>query len=239
GYATLQSTFESFVGPYPQVNTFMMVISVLANLEDMQILRACIEQVKKYPEFYTLHEVTSLMGFFPFRIEMGLKLEKTLLALGSVKYVKTVFPSMPVKLQLSKDNISTTETPEKTAAAMHYDISKDPNAEKLVSRYHPQIALTSQSLFTLLNNHGPNYKEQWEIPVCIQVIPVAGSKPVKVIYINSPLPQKKMTMRERNQIFHEVPLKFMMSKNTSVPVSAVFMDKPEDYMSEMEVCNAC
>lgn len=48
-----------------------------------------------------------------------------------------------------------------------------------------------------------------------------------------------MTTRERNQIFHEVPLKFMMSKNTSVPVSAVFMDKPEDYMSEMEVCNAC
>lgn len=26
---------------------------------------------------------------------------------------------MPAKLQLSKDNISTTETPEKTAAAMH------------------------------------------------------------------------------------------------------------------------
>ncbi|XP_045305500.1 little elongation complex subunit 2 isoform X1 [Leopardus geoffroyi] len=205
-----------------------------ARLFTEKILKACIEQVKKYPEFYTLHEVTSLMGFFPFRIEMGLKLEKTLLALGSVKYVKTVFPSMPAKLQLSKDNISTTETPEKTAAAMHYDISKDPNAEKLVSRYHPQIALTSQSLFTLLNNHGPNYREQWEIPVCIQVIPVAGSKPVKVIYINSPLPQKKMTMRERNQMYHEVPLKFMMSKNTSVPVSAVFMDKPEDYMSEME-----
>lgn len=64
-----------------------------------------------------------------------------------------------------------------------------------------------------------------------------GSKPVKVIYINSPLPQKKMTVRERNQIFHEVPLKFMMSKNTSVPVSAVFMDKPEEYISEMDVCN--
>ncbi|XP_033292944.1 little elongation complex subunit 2 isoform X2 [Orcinus orca] len=204
-----------------------------ARLFTEQILKACIEQVKKYPEFYTLHEVTSLMGFFPFRIEMGLKLEKTLLALGSVKYVKTVFPSMPAKLQLSKD-IPTTETPEQTAAAMHYDISKDPNAEKLVARYHPQIALTSQALFTLLNNHGPSYKEQWEIPVCIQVIPVTGSKPVKVIYINSPLPQKKMTMRERNQIFHEVPLKCMMSKNTTVPVSAVFMDKPEDYISEME-----
>ncbi|XP_047398336.1 little elongation complex subunit 2 isoform X2 [Sciurus carolinensis] len=156
---------------------------------------------------------------------------------GNVKFVKTVFPSMPAKLQLSKDNMSSIETPEQRAEAMHYDISKDPNAEKLVSRYHPQIALTSQSLFTLLNNHGPSYKEQWEIPVCIQVIPVAGSKPVKVIYINSPLPQKKMTMRERNQIFHEVPLKFMMSKNTSVPVSAVFMDKPEECISEMDTSN--
>ncbi|KAM5339157.1 little elongation complex subunit 2 isoform 1-T2 [Glossophaga mutica] len=208
-----------------------------ARLFTEQSLRACIDQVKKYPEFYTLHEVTSLMGFFPFRIEMGLKLEKTLLALGSVKYVKTVFPSMPAKLQLSKDNTSAVETPEQTAAAMHYDISKDPNAEKLVSRYHPQIVLTSQSLFALLNNHGPDYKEQWEIPVSVQVIPVAGSKPVKVIYINSPLPQKKLTMRERNQIFHEVPLKFMMSKNTSVPVSAVFMDKPEDYIPEMDMSN--
>ncbi|XP_076984194.1 little elongation complex subunit 2 isoform X2 [Tamandua tetradactyla] len=206
-----------------------------ARLFTEQILTACIEQVKKYPEFYTLHEVSSLMGFFPFRTEMGLKLEKTLLALGNVQYVKTVFPSMPAKVQLSKDSISTTETPEQIAAAMHDDISKDPNAEKLVSRYQPQIALTSQSLFTLLNNHGPNYKEQWEIPVCIQVIPVTGSKPVKVIYINSPLPKKKMTMRERNQIFHEVPLKFMMSKSSSVPVSAVFMDKPEEYVSEMDI----
>uniref|UniRef100_A0A8C6QET2 Interactor of little elongation complex ELL subunit 2 n=1 Tax=Nannospalax galili TaxID=1026970 RepID=A0A8C6QET2_NANGA len=208
-----------------------------ARLFTEQILRACIEQVKKYPEFYTLHEVTSLMGFFPFRTEMGLKLEKTLLVLGNVKFVKTVLPSMPIKLQLSKDDTSSTETPQQKAEAMHNDISKDPNAEKLVSRYHPHIALTSQSLFALLNNHGPSYKEQWEIPVCVQMIPVEGSKPVKVIYINSPLPPKQMTMRERNQIFHEVPLKYIISKNTSVPVSAVFMDKPEECTSEMEKSN--
>lgn len=208
------------------------MLSDEARLFTEQILRACIEQVKKYPEFYTLHEVTSLMGFFPFKTEMGLKLEKTLLVLGSAKFVKTSFPSMPVKLQLSKDGI---ETPQQKAEAMHYDISKDPNAEKLVSRYHPQIALTSQALFTLLNNHGPSYKEQWEIPVCVQMITVEGSKPVKVIYINSPLPRKQMTMRERNQLFHEVPLKHILSKTTSVPVSAVFMDKPEEYTSEMDI----
>ncbi|XP_054307088.1 little elongation complex subunit 2 isoform X3 [Pongo pygmaeus] len=232
-----QRSYVDLLVKYAKIPANSKAVGINKNdyLQYLRILRACIEQVKKYSEFYTLHEVTSLMGFFPFRVEMGLKLEKTLLALGSVKYVKTVFPSMPIKLQLSKDDIATIETSEQTAEAMHYDISKDPNAEKLVSRYHPQIALTSQSLFTLLNNHGPTYKEQWEIPVCIQVIPVAGSKPVKVIYINSPLPQKKMTMRERNQIFHEVPLKFMMSKNTSVPVSAVFMDKPEEFISEMDM----
>nr|XP_014997850.1 little elongation complex subunit 2 isoform X2 [Macaca mulatta] len=232
-----QRSYVDLLVKYAKIPANSKAVGINKNdyLQYLKILRACIEQVKKYPEFYTLHEVTSLMGFFPFRVEMGLKLEKTLLALGSVKYVKTVFPSMPMKLQLSKSDISTIETSEQTAEAMHYDISKDPNAEKLVSRYHPQIALTSQSLFTLLNNHGPTYKEQWEIPVFIQVIPVAGSKPVKVIYINSPLPQKKMTMRERNQVFHEVPLKFMMSKNTSVPVSAVFMDKPEEFISEMDM----
>lgn len=37
--------------------------------------------------------------------------------------MKTVFPSMPAKLHLSKD-IPTTETPEQTAAAMHYVSSK-------------------------------------------------------------------------------------------------------------------
>lgn len=211
------------------------MLSDEAHLFTEQILRACIEQVKKYPEFYTLHEVTSLMGFFPFKIEMGLKLEKTLLVLGSAKFVKTAFPSMPVKLQLSKEDMSSIETPKQKAEAMHCDISKDPNAEKLVSRYHPQIALTSHALFTLLNNHGPSYKEQWEIPVCVQMIAVEGSKPVKVIYINSPLPRKQMTMRERNQIFHEVPLKHIISKTTSVPVSAVFMDKPEEYTSEVDI----
>ncbi|CAO2634458.1 Little elongation complex subunit 2 [Lemmus lemmus] len=232
-----QRAYVDLLAKYAKIPSSSKAVGTNTNefLQYLQILRACIEQVKKYPEFYTLHEVTSLMGFFPFKTEMGLKLEKTLLVLGSAKFVKTSFPSMPVKLQLSKDGMSSIETPQQRAEAMHYDISKDPNAEKLVSRYHPQIALTSQALFTLLNNHGPSYKEQWEIPVCVQMVTVEGSKPVKVIYINSPLPRKQMTMRERNQLFHEVPLKHVLSKNTSVPVSAVFMDKPEEYTSEMDI----
>ncbi|NXT74393.1 ICE2 protein, partial [Zapornia atra] len=108
------------------------------------------------------------------------------------------------------------------------DISSDSNAEKLALKYCPQVVLSNQSLFTLLNNHGQNYKEQWEIPVCIKMIPVAGSKPAKVVYVDSPLLKKEMTIRERNQIFHEIPMDFLATKPSSVSISDVPMDKPAE-----------
>ncbi|NWH26796.1 ICE2 protein, partial [Grus americana] len=108
------------------------------------------------------------------------------------------------------------------------DISSDSNAEKLALKYCPQVVLSNQSLFTLLNNHGLNYKEQWEIPVCIKMIPVAGSKPAKVVYVDSPLLRKEMTVRERNQIFHEIPMDFLATKTSYVSISDVSMDKPDE-----------
>ncbi|XP_038602921.1 little elongation complex subunit 2 isoform X2 [Tachyglossus aculeatus] len=190
-------------------------------------LRVCIEQVKKYPECYVLHDTTSLMGG-KFGMEMALKLEKNLLMLGNAKFVKVSFPAMPADLPVDYKSITTMVTPEQRAAALHDDISKDPNAEKLALKYHPHVALNRRSLFTLLNNHGPDYKEQWEIPVCVKMAPITGSKLVKVVYVDSPLPRKEMTVREKNQIFHEIPLEFLMSKKSFIPVSAVLMDKPEE-----------
>ncbi|XP_073159736.1 little elongation complex subunit 2 isoform X5 [Lepidochelys kempii] len=55
-------------------------ISEDALLYTEQFLRACIGHVKKYPEFYILHEITSIMGG-KFSTELTLKLEKKLLAL--------------------------------------------------------------------------------------------------------------------------------------------------------------
>ncbi|XP_077683751.1 little elongation complex subunit 2 isoform X2 [Eretmochelys imbricata] len=202
-------------------------ISEDALLYTEQFLRACIGHVKKYPEFYILHEITSIMGG-KFSTELTLKLEKKLLALGKARFLKILSPAMHTQLQLSVDykTVASVATPEQRASAMHDDISLDPNAEKLALKYCPQVVLNSQSLFTLLNNHGLNYKEQWEIPVSVKMIPVAGAKPVKVIYIDSPLPKKEITVREKNQIFHEIPLDTLTSKNSIIPVSAVLMDNP-------------
>ncbi|XP_032654400.1 little elongation complex subunit 2 isoform X2 [Chelonoidis abingdonii] len=202
-------------------------ISADALLYIEQFLSACIGHVKKYPEFYILHEITGIMGG-KFSTELTLKLEKTLLALGKARFVKVLSPVMHTQLQLSVDykTAASVATPEQKASALHDDISLDPNAEKLALKYCPQIVLNSQSLFTLLNNHGLNYKEQWEIPVSVKMITAEGAKPVKVIYIDSPLPKKEMTVREKNQIFHEIPLDSVISKKSTIPVSAVLMDNP-------------
>ncbi|NXL49821.1 ICE2 protein, partial [Podilymbus podiceps] len=192
-----------------------------------ELLRACIGHVQKYPEFYTLQEIISIMGG-KFHTQLTFRLEKNLLVMGTARRAKTDFPNMPVQLPTDYKTVTSIITPEKKASIMHNDISSDSNAEKLALKYCPQVVLSNQSLFTLLNNHGLNYKEQWEIPVCVKMIPVAGGKPAKVVYVDSPLVRKEMTVRERNQIFHEIPMDFLATKTSYVSVSDVLMDKPAE-----------
>ncbi|NWU20536.1 ICE2 protein, partial [Dyaphorophyia castanea] len=202
-----------------------------------ELLRACIGHVQKYPEFYTLQEIMSIMGG-KFHTQLTFKLEKNLLAMGTARRGRTDFPSMPVQLPTDYSTVTSIITPEKKAHIMHNDISSDSNAEKLALKYCPQVVLGSQSLFTLLNNHGLNYKEQWEIPVCVKMISAAGSKPAKVVYVDSPLLRKEMTIRERNQIFHEIPMDFLATKTSYVFISDVSMDKPaEDNLFQWDVCS--
>ncbi|KAM6308453.1 little elongation complex subunit 2 [Aegotheles albertisi] len=192
-----------------------------------ELLHACIGHVQKYPEFYTLQEITSIMGG-KFHTQLTFRLEKNLLVMGTARHGKTDFSTMPVQLPTDYKTVTSIITPEKQASILHNDISSDSNAEKLALKYCPQVVLSNQSLFTLLNNHGLNYKEQWEIPVCIKMIPVAGSKPAKVVYVDSPLLRKEMTVRERNQIFHEIPMDFLATKTSYVSISDVLMDKPAE-----------
>ncbi|NXF86965.1 ICE2 protein, partial [Eubucco bourcierii] len=195
-----------------------------------ELLCACIGCVQKYPENYTLQEIMSIMGG-KFHTQLTFKLEKNLLVM-----VLSYFPAMPVQLPTDYKTVTSIMTPEKKASVMHNDVSSDSNAEKLALKYGPQVVLSNQSLLTLLNNHGLNYKEQWEIPVCIKKIPVAGREPAKVVYVDSPLPRKEMTIRERNQIFHEIPMDFLATKTSYVPISDVSMDKPaEDSLFQWEV----
>ncbi|XP_077174401.1 little elongation complex subunit 2 [Paroedura picta] len=202
-------------------------ISEDALLYSKRFLASCIGSVKKYPECYTLHEVTSIMGG-KLSTELTLKLEASLVALGKVSLLKLNFPNMPAPIQLPANlkNESAVTTPEQRASQLHHDISTDPNAEKLVKKYGPRVVLTSESLFTLLNNHSLSYKEQWELPVSVKEVSVAGSEPVRVVYIDPPLPKKEVTVREKNQFFHEFLADFHTTKQSSVLACAAVLDRP-------------
>uniref|UniRef100_H3BDG7 Interactor of little elongation complex ELL subunit 2 n=1 Tax=Latimeria chalumnae TaxID=7897 RepID=H3BDG7_LATCH len=201
-----------------------------------EFLTARNKLVQNYPECYILHEITSIMGG-KFNPELTLKLEKNLLALGKVQLMKYKFLSVPLELKMpAYDSIATFLPPEKKAFAVQTNISSDPNAEKLALKYGPEVSLTSRALLTLLNNIGPNYSEPWELPVCVKLIPGEGQRLTKVVYIDSPLPKKEMTIRERNQIFHEAPTEFLLSKNSYINISTMTLDKSVEEL--MAQCNA-
>lgn len=56
-------------------------------------------------------------------------------------------------------------------------VSTDANAEQLSSRYEPHVCLTRDALFKLLDNHGPEFAEPWEVPVWIKLNPRKGDVP--------------------------------------------------------------
>ncbi|KAL7980321.1 hypothetical protein Chor_014650 [Crotalus horridus] len=205
-------------------------ISEDALIYTKDFLSARVGYVKNYPEWYSLHEVTSLMGG-RFNRELTLKFEKSLLALGMVHLVKRFFPKLPASINCPADQ-SKREllcgTPEHRAAQLHNDVSTDPNAERLAAKYCPQVVLTGESLYTLLNNHGLDYKQQWELPVSVKTVSLGGLKPVRVAYIDPPLPKKEMTVREKNHFFHEFLADFHMTKQSSIVARAVILDKPSE-----------
>ncbi|XP_070619143.1 little elongation complex subunit 2 isoform X2 [Erythrolamprus reginae] len=215
-------------------------ISEEALLYTKDFLSASMGCVKDYPESYSLHEVTSLLGG-QFSRQLTLKFEKSLLALGMVHLVKRFFPKLPTSINLPADKAEHEElcgTPEGRAAHLHNDISTDPNAEKLAAKYCPQVVLTGESLYALLNNHGLDYNQQWELPVSVKTVSLAGLKPVKVAFIDPPLLKKEMTVREKNQIFHEFLADFHTTKQSSIVARAVILDKPSDVLWGAELKTA-
>lgn len=189
-----------------------------------EYLRACIKKVMVYPAVYLMYEMTCITGG-KFNPELTLKLEKPLLTLGEVRMTKAKFSEGQVQLITDYSVVASLAPPEKAACNVHADISCDSNAEKLSLKYNPQVSITSEALFTLLNNHGPDYKDSWEIPVCIKTVPGEGTSIKKLAFIDSPLPKKEMTTREKNHIFHKETFNLLMNKISFMPVSGLMLDK--------------
>uniref|UniRef100_A0A1A8FIX7 NMDA receptor regulated 2 n=2 Tax=Nothobranchius korthausae TaxID=1143690 RepID=A0A1A8FIX7_9TELE len=192
-----------------------------------ELFRSCLEQIRTRPQLYQIHEMTSLTGGM-FNPGLALTFEKQLLTMGKVNI--TDHKTAPADAQLASDyqSVSSATPPAKKAKDMHAMISEDGNAEKLCGFYQPHVCLTRDALVRLLDNHGPEFVEQWELPVVVKAIPGnAGSKRT-VVYIDSPFLKSEMTVRERNHVFHEESFKLSVVKNGSINAFHLMAERPVD-----------
>ncbi|XP_074488999.1 little elongation complex subunit 2 isoform X2 [Sebastes fasciatus] len=188
----------------------------------------CLEFINKtFPELYQIHEMTSLTGG-TFNPGLELTLEKQLLIMGNVDI--TDHKIVPADAQLASDyqSVSSENPPAKKAKDMHATISDDSNANNLCAHYEPHVCLTRDALVRLLDNHGPDFGEQWELPVWVKLNPGKGSSQKKTVYFDSPFLKTEMTVRERSHIYHEESLKLSIKKNGSKNVFHLMTELPED-----------
>ncbi|TNN00483.1 hypothetical protein fugu_011729 [Takifugu bimaculatus] len=188
------------------------------------VLKSCLECIKTIPQLYQIHEMTSLTGG-TFNPALTLTFEKQLLIMGNVDI--TDHKMVPADAQLASDyqSVSSVTPPAKKAKDMHATISSDSNAETLSARYEPHVCLTRDALFRLLNNHGPDFGEHWEVPVWVKLNPGKG-RGQKTVYIDSPLLKTEITMREMNHIYHEESLKHSIKKNGQKHVFHLMSELP-------------
>ncbi len=52
--------------------------------------------------------------------------------------------------------------------------SKEPNISKLLEKYDAQIVSTESSLACIIDNHGPMFERQWEMPVVVKNVSFQG-----------------------------------------------------------------
>ncbi|XP_028814193.1 little elongation complex subunit 2 [Denticeps clupeoides] len=189
--------------------------------EDFQ--KSCLKHVMKYPQVYSIHESTSLVrgNFLP---EVSWFSEKQVLAMGKVDMVGHKMLTEDAQLAVDYEGVSLIIPPDKKAAKLHEDISSDPNAEKLSGRYQPHVCLSKEAFLQLLDN-GPEFTEAWELPMCVKINHSTGSEQSKTVYIDSPLPRKEITQRQKSHLFHEESVKLLFKKRDSKMVFFVMADK--------------
>ncbi|KAJ8002412.1 hypothetical protein DPEC_G00158620 [Dallia pectoralis] len=193
-----------------------------------EYLKICLDLKKSCPQFYQIHEMTSLTGG-TFSSRLQLSFEKQLLAMGEV--LITDHSVVPDEAQLESDYqiVSSHNPPAKKVKLEHTAVSTDVNAELLSGRYEPDVVLCRESLVRLLDNHGPDFTDAWEIPVVIKADTGNGSSHNRTVYIDPPLMQTQMSVRERSRLFHEESIQLSVNKTGTKSIFHVMTESPSVY----------
>ncbi|RUS73501.1 hypothetical protein EGW08_018741 [Elysia chlorotica] len=99
----------------------------------------------------------------------------------------------------------------------HESVSEDMNAEALAIKYKTNAVMSSSVVKCLLNNRSPEFKRSWNIPITIKEHQIEGGVH-KVVYLNKPIYEENLLLRDCNALFHKYALRAMVSqpKHTAV-----------------------
>ncbi|KAK6165613.1 hypothetical protein SNE40_022510 [Patella caerulea] len=150
-----------------------------------------------------------------------LQFVKTLAELGSAP--KITLPTLIVNekktIPMEYDKISAQYPPvhhQKVEGKFNHEVcSKDSNCEVLACKTFSHIVVCTSVLRCLVNNHAPDFSRTWEIPFFVKVHDVEYQGKIvkqKVVYFDKPLPQKNLTMRDKNTLHHKYALRAFLAK---------------------------
>nr|XP_027226840.1 little elongation complex subunit 2-like [Penaeus vannamei] len=134
-----------------------------------------------------------------------------LLSLGSVPWLKLPNVHKLNKLCLD-DSVLKTQPPvpkekEVKKNTLSETVSEDPNAIYLAQKHRANIVICTSALKTLADNHGPNFDNEWDIPVRVQSYGIddgsGEEKSHRVVFIDKPMPKKTWMPLEKKQLFYK------------------------------------
>ncbi|XP_047502745.1 LOW QUALITY PROTEIN: uncharacterized protein LOC125048218 [Penaeus chinensis] len=165
-----------------------------------------------------------------------------LLSLGSVPWLK--LPNVHKLNQLNLDeSVLKTQPPvpkeEDKGNTLSGTVCEDPNAIYLAQKHQANIVICTSALKTLADNHGPNFDNEWDIPVKVQSYNIKDDngeeKSHRVVFIDKPMPKKTWTPLDKKQLFYK---KAALASLTEIKRLNVFrMKSPPLFKHEMMVQN--
>lgn len=216
-----QEEFRSFTRSLFFKEAFVKRLSVLKP-DVRRYVEECYEHrlslVRLYPKIFEpyFQNTDSMVRLLPqeTKNQYEMRFELTLVELGSISKIvllpkhRFADPNLPKISVSTKYDVIAGKVPPKPPTSNQktlnkLPVSQDPNAELLAQRTNPTVVISMSALKCLFDNFGPTFDRVWEIPFIVRVYP-NGSR---VVFVDKPLPPKKLSAQDKNAWFIKVASK--------------------------------
>ncbi|KAK7488270.1 hypothetical protein BaRGS_00020429, partial [Batillaria attramentaria] len=181
----------------------------------MEKQESCCKRAKSYARHYTNHSQIPMVVMPTDSNPAPLIFVQTLLEVGTKSKVAVpeLKPNIKHFVRQEYDGVNARFPPQPLVRQdstlwNHEPVSKDSNAEVLVSKHKCHVVTTANVISLLLNNHPPDFSLAWDIPVIIRQH--EGSAFGKVVFLDKPLLPEGLSPSEKKTYYLQKELRTSM-----------------------------